>query len=75
MKHWAVQNDLGYMMDDQIMKYVGVLSTKEIKVGSQERGQQVRLAVRMGCVAFGLKCTHNRYNCHCRTCMLEFLRI
>ena len=49
-------------MADQVKKYVGVLSTKEIKVGSQERGQQVRLAVRMECVAFGLKCTHNRYN-------------
>ena len=49
MKHWAVQNDLGYMMADQITKYVGVLSAKEMKVGSQERGQQVRLAVQMGC--------------------------
>ena len=27
------------MMADQITKYIGVLSTKEIKVGSQERGQ------------------------------------
>ena len=64
VKHWAVRNDLGYMMADQVTKYVGVLSTKEIKVGSQERGQQVSLAVRMECVAFGLKCTHNRYNFH-----------
>ena len=47
MKHWAVQYDIWCMMADQITKYIGVLSTKEIKVGSQERGQQVRLAVRM----------------------------
>ena len=35
VKHWAVQNDLGYMMADQITKNVSVLSTKAIKVGSQ----------------------------------------
>ena len=45
-----IANDLEYMMADQIT--IGVLSTKKIKVGSQERGQQVRLVVRMWCVAF-----------------------
>ena len=38
MKHWAVQNDLGYMMAEQITKYVGVLSTKRIKLAASEAG-------------------------------------
>ena len=36
MKHWDVQNDSGYMMAEQITKYVGVLSTKSIKMAASE---------------------------------------
>ena len=36
MKHWAVENNSGYMMAEQITKYVGVLSTKRIKMAASD---------------------------------------
>ena len=36
MKHWAVENNSGYMMAAQITKYVGVLSTKRIKMAASD---------------------------------------